>query len=432
MRALLRPSLALCLAAGLATAAGCASASGAYRDGMEAETGGDFDAAVGRYATALRRDASLPNVRGRLVVASREAVRRHLSTAATAPDAMATADAWLAADAVVAQAREVGVEAERPPTFAADRDRALDDAVYEGLARAAADVDRRDYAGSLARLDGLRRYRPSRERQAELDATARTAYHYWADDDLAAGRYRDALVHADAALGLGGPGAPGGADLASLRDEILLAGERRVAVLPADADGGAYPDRWLRDLDDALDEATGAAGAPFLAFADPADVRRAMRERGTSRVAIAGAARVAERVGADLAVLVRLDDPDETTRATDRRRIGARLRGSRDTTSYVRLTTELRLSAGAEITVVDAVSRQPVCSETLRESATDSFRDGRFSGTWRSLDLDRSERDLFDDGLRERAYDRALSALRDRLADRVAEQSVVCLSRQIP
>ncbi len=424
MRALFRLSLVLSLAV-----AGCATATGAYRDGMAAETAGDYDTAVRHYAAALARDASLPNVRGRLVVASREAVRRHLA-ATGVDDPVARAGAWLAAESVVAEARAVGVDAERPPTFGEDRDRALDAAVYETLARAAADLDRREYRSALARLDGSRRFRPSRDRQAELDATARTAYHYWADDDLADGRYRDALVHADAALGLGGPDSPGAADLAYLRDEVLAAGTRRVAVLPAHAEG--YPGRWLPDLDDTLADALAGAGTPFLAFADPADVRRVVRERGGTQIGVAGSARVAERVGADLAVLVRLDAPVETQRVTERRRVSARRRDSRDTTSYVRQTVEYRLVASGEVTVVDAASARPVCSETLRESESERSREARYRGAWRDLDLDRGERDLFDDDLPERARSRALTSLRDRVARRAAELARTCLVRQIP
>lgn len=416
----------------LAAAAGCASASGAYRDGMDAETRGDYDAAVHRYAMALRRDASLPNVRGRLVVASREAVRRHLAAAGAAPDATAAADAWLAAETVVATAHSAGVDPERPSTFAADRDRALDGAVYAHLADAASAVDAGDYPDALERLARARYYRPSPARQAELDETAQTAYRYWAEDDLAAGRYRAALAHADAALEFAAPASASAEALVALRGAVLAAGARTAALLPADADSRAYPDRWLRDLDSQLADAVVAADAPFLAYADPARVQRALRERSSPRLAVAGAARVGDRVGADYAVLIRLDRPAETQRTLDRRRIDARMRSGRDTTSYLRLTTEQRIEVGAEITVVGVATERPVCRETVREAATESYRTAVYRGDWRTLDLSRAERELFRDGEAERAGSRALATLRDRLAERAAAQAVLCLSRQIP
>jgi|GEM_PF-6596829 len=428
MRALLRPApLLLVLFALAAGVAGCASAERAYRDGMEAEVAGDFDAAVRRYAAALRRDASLPNVRGRLVVASREAVRQHLAAAAVAGGPIARADAWLAADAVVAEAASAGVDAERPPTFAADRDAALDAAVTAILEGAAVDVDARDYERALAALDGADRYRPSPARLAEMHAKRRDALRYWTEDDLAAGRYRAALAHADAALAYGaGPDEPVFRDL---RARILADGARRVVVLPAEDDGG-YPRGWTDTFDDALD--ARLAGRPFLDLADPADVRRMLSRGGAPRAPLARAVWAADRMGAELAVVVRVDAAEADERTSDRRRVAARLRGSRDTTSYVRERVDLRVAATAEVTVLRAGDRDPACSDRVTATGDGRWTRATFRGTWLSLDLDRDERALFEDDARDRARRDAFEEAADDLADRIARRAEDCLMRFVP
>ncbi len=425
MTPLLRPTLLLLVL--LLAAGGCVSAERAYRDGMEAEVAGDYDAAVRRYAAALRRDASLPNVRGRLVVASREAVRQHLAAAAVAPGPVARADAWLAADAVVAEAATAGVDAERPPTFDADRDAALDAATSAVLDGAAADVDARDYARALAALDGAGRYRPSPARLAEMHAMRRDALRRWTEDDLAAGRYRAALAHADAALADGaGPDEPLFRDL---RARILADGARRVVVLPAEDDGG-YPRGWADALDDALDERL--AGRPFLDFADPADTRRLIARGGAPRAPLARAAWLADRMGAELAVVVRVDAAEADERRSDRRRVAARLRDSRDTTSYVRERVDLRVATTAELTVLHAGDRDPACSDRVTATGDGRWTRATYRGAWRSLELDRDERALFEDERADNARRDAFDEAADALAERVARRAEDCLMTFVP
>lgn len=418
----------------LLTASGCVSAERAYRGGMDAEVSGDYDAAVSRYATALRRDAALPNVRGRLIVASREAIRAHLARAASVGP-VEGAGAWLAAERIVTEAQSVGVDADRPATFDADLADALDAALYAILSVAAQRVDGRDYAGALSALEQGRLYRPSPERQAELDATAQTAYAYWADDDLQAGRFRDALAHADAALALTPPGAD--ADrLAALRAAAIDAGTVVVALLSVQVDGrDALPDNFLRDLDDLLDERLVTGGGPFVALVDPGDVRRALRGRGArgSRVLSPDAAAdVARDLAADLAVSVDLGRPAETLRETQRRRVRSRLRVGRDTTSYLQTTTRVDVSMAARIRVVEAGTRRVVCTEEVRQTGTADALEARYPGDWRDLDLDRAERDRFAEDDVDRARGAALAGLRDALADDLARRAADCLNRQIP
>lgn len=418
----------------LLPASGCVSARGAYRGGMEAEVSGDYDAAVTRYTTALRRDGSLPNVRGRLQVASREAVRAHLTRAASVGP-VEGATAWLAAEHVVTEARSVGVDAARPATFDADLADALDGAVVAILTVAAGRVDGRDYPGALAALEQARLYRPSQHRQAELDATAQAAYSYWADDDLAAGRFRDALAHADAALALTPPGED--ADrLAALRVDAIDAGTVVVALLSIQVDGrGDLPAGFLRDLDDLLDERLATGGGPFVALVDPADVRRALRGRGARPGGVLGtdaAASVARDLDADLAVTVDLGPPAETLRETQRRRVRSRLRIGRDTTSYLQTTTRVELAATARIRVVEAGTRRVVCTEESRQTATADAREAIYRGNWRDLDLDRAERDRFAEDEVDRARAEAFVDLRAALANDLARRAADCLNRQIP
>lgn len=330
----------------------------------------------------------------------------------------------------MAEAAAAGVEAERPATFAADRDAALDAAAYTLLADAAAAVDARDYPRALAALDALPRFRPSPARQAEARATRADALAFWAEDERAAGRFRAALAHAAAAAALG-------ADVGDLHARILDEGAHLAVWLPATPDAsGDYPEAWLRRLDETLDEAAQDRD-PFLVSALPDDVRRLARSGTAPRSPLARAAWVAGRLDADFAVLVRLAAPVETVEVTSRERVAARRRGSRDTTSYVRETVERRIVTTAEATVLRADRREPVCTETVAARGQDRQRRGVYDGDWRTLDLGASERALFDAASPgrpgpDRAGQAALDELAGDLAERLAERATACLARQIP
>ena len=408
--------------------AGCASASDAYRSGMERETAGDYASAADSYVTSLERDGSLPNVRGRLEVAGREAVRRAITRAGTL-DPEGAAQAWLDADALVRRAAGVGVDLERRPTFDADRDAALALAVEDLHDRADAALASGDFAGSIDRLNRARAFRPTATEAAALDQTAVEAYRQWGAADLGAGRFRAALSRADAALAVAEDD-----DLLDLRAAVLDAGTVLVAVLPAESDDA--PEAFLRDLADVVVEESLAPPPLFVALADPAEVRRWERaQRGRRGPALADAPRrvgdAAADLGVDLAFVVSLGPLVEAETAGEPVRQRAETRAGAPAT-YTTRDVELTLSARGRVVGVEAGSQRDACDAPVRASVEEPYVRAGYDGDWRTLDLPRAARAGFADDVDDQAYARALDRLRDALAAEVAEAVAACAGRQVP
>ena len=427
----------------------CASAEDAYRDGMEEETSGDYTAAAAAYIRALERDPSLPNVAGRLGVAGREAVRGYVRSAAVAgPEA--AANAYLAAESLVRGAAAVGVDLDRPATFAADLDAALDAATGDLIGRADARLGAFDFPAVLPLLARARAYRPTPEQTAQMDGLARTAYLGWAEADLDAGRYRSALGRTEAALALGAP-VPEADRLHDLQRAILDAGAVVTAVFPAEAAYNDLPRGFLRDLDDVLADATVATPSPFVALVDPAETRRLLRgargnddgrrgpvgggpgRRGTSRIASPRlTAGLTRDLRADFGAAVEIGPLVETDAEGEPRTESARLRRGGTGTTYQRRRVRLTAELDAAFTVVDAASGQVVCDEEVEERVTEDYDRATYSGDWRDLDLSRSERAMFAPDAGAEASDRALQRLRDAAAEALAARITRCVERQVP
>lgn len=439
------PRYTLPLLLSLALVGACASAEDAYRDGMEEETAGDYAAAADAYIRALERDPEIDNVAGRLAVAGREAVAEWIARAALAgPEA--AADQYLAADALVRRAASVGVDLDRPATFDADRDAALDAATVDLLARADARLGAADFPASLALLTRARRYRPTPEQTVQMDGLARAAHLGWAEDDYAAGRYRAALGRTEAALALSAPPDEAGR-LRDLQLAILDAGTVVAAVFPAEAASDDFPRGFLRDLDDVLADGMAASPAPFVALTDPSDVRRYLRRgrygrddgrrgpvgrRGTNHMAHPRLlADYARDLGADLGVAVEVGPLVEAETEDDPRAESARLRRGGAGVTYQRRRVRLRLEADAAFVVVDAASGRVVCDEEFEERVSEDYDRAVYSGDWRDLDLSRRERAMFAADAGREAFDRALLRLRDATAEALAARVTRCVGRQV-
>ncbi|HEX8297909.1 MAG TPA: hypothetical protein VF594_02010 [Rubricoccaceae bacterium] len=473
-------SLLLLLA--LAVLPACKSAQGVYTDAMSLETSGDLEAAARAYADALRRDASLPNARGRLGVAGREAVAQRIAQAAAADTRSGAATEWLAAEALVRDAAAVGGSLERPATFEADvaaacaaavdalaeagHDRAsAGDAegavafygrarLYRPSAARARDLDvatvdalldggqarvrTGEFSAGLALYDRARSYHPSAERQQELDASARDAYAGWADADLAAGRFRGALAHADAALALASPGSTVAQDLAGLRAAVLDAGALVVAVFPADTPrtptGDAFPRDFLRDVSDVLLDDRLAPPVPFLFLVDPAEARSALRQ---ARGDLSGNPRLladlTRSLDADVGVYAEIDGFAFTEAETARRDVTFARRDGAAAVAGVRTTTEMTLRARAAVVATDASGRRIACDgDAPTVTVSERYDAATAAADPDALRLSDSDRALFGADPRDRTYGRLVTELRDRLADRLAERIGACLAGQVP
>ena len=407
---------------------GCASAEGAYRDGMDREVAGDYGAAAEAYVRALERDRGLANVPGRLRVAGREAVRRWTGGAA---DPVAAADGWLAADALVRRAGWVGVDLDRPATFEADRDGALDAAVADLLRRADDAGHELDWAAALGHLDRARVYRPSPARRAALDAAARDAHLGWARADADTGRYRSAYGRVESALALTADSDPALDAVLDLQDRIVAEGTVLVAALPAEA-VGRLPRGFAREIDDATAAAQDVSLPPLVAVLYPDDARRDVRRgRGGARTPRL-AAEAARCLGADLALTTEVGPLLETRTQGEAREGQARLRDGGGGAVYDWWTVTLALEADVAFDVVDAASGRVVCSGEAERRVTGTYEAAAYDGDWTALDLSRAERDRFREDADDVAFEDALARLRDALAGALADRAAGCLAAQVP
>ncbi|MEM0962562.1 MAG: hypothetical protein AAGK21_08520 [Bacteroidota bacterium] len=410
--------------------AGCGSAEGAYVDGMDLEVAGDYYGASEAYALALERDPEIPNVAGRLVVAGREAVARLLAEAASGGPEEA-ANAYLRADALVIRSSGVGVDLERPATFASDRDASLSAAVEHLRQRGDALFSAGDYEDTIDVLGRARAFRPTIRQASALDQLALDAYGEWAEDDVADGQFRSALARTDAMLALGM--ADRDADIADLRAEILTLGTVVVAVLPVEGEGDEL---FLRDLGDIIVEEHMAPPPLFVGVLDPADVRRwERRERDARDPDLSDSPRrigdAADDLGVDLASVAALFPiAEQTTRGTARAAT-AEIRGSRTRATYTVRETRIELEGEADVLVVDAGASIARCDDRVRRSIREEADVATYDGDWQELSLSRSDRRMFADDVLDRARERAEERLLDAMAAAIADRVASCAGRMV-
>ncbi len=419
----------LALAALVLVASACGgSAEGAYSDGMDFETAGDYAGAADAYALALERDRDLPNVAGRLTIAGREAITQYLAAANTT-DLEAAATAYLQADALIERAGALGIDLERPATFEGDRDAAFQEAVRDLYGRGRGALADGEYADAIDLTERARRFDPAGRSAVSLDGTIADAHGDWAEADLEAGRYRSALGRVDDAIAAG----PERDDLLDLRLAVLEAGTVVVAVFPAEGDADEL---FLRDLSDAMVEDHMLPPPPFIGVVDPSEVRRwERRERGRRRPDLGDSRRLlgeaALEVGADMGIVAVLGPIEESITRGRERNETATVRSTSARATYQQRRDEIDLEAGLDIVIVDAAGRL-VCEETVRRSVEESVDVASYNGDWQDLELSRAERRRFASDVRDLALEAGMGRLRDVLATAAADRVTACVGRQVP
>lgn len=428
----------LVLCAALLFTAGCASASKRFEQGQELEERGDYAGAVERYVQSLRKDADQPEVRERLAEAAAVYVEATLAAADRAHTEgrfAEAAEAYRTLDLLIDDADEVDVPVVLPETYADDRRTRFDDALAALVADAEAAFDAGRWSQALALYDRLDRYDPAPGYLDDREDARRRIYLAWADDDLAAGRYRDAAAHADDALALLEPDSDAARDALDIRAAALERGTMYVAVVPFrnETRGEGAPPAFLAELNDVLYLDHWSVPPPFVAVADPVLVGRELRRRDLRRGDLSRneAARVGRAVGADFVIVGAVERFEATEEDVRSRTERARTRDGVDTTYTVR-SGRLRYSVEVAYEVVDVARRRVVDRGRASESETGRFELAVYDGDPRDLRLDRGERRLFDERrLDDEARD-IEAELIDDLAPRIAERVFDDVLRRVP
>lgn len=398
-------------------AAACASAEKRMEQGVRLEQEGRPADAATRYVDALRKDPSLTTARVRLQIVGDAAVAEHLRAVSLLESAERldeAADELMVAEDLARRAAAVGVRLATPADLARRREDLFGRAAEEALAAAREltrggrwdEADRR-----LARA--LDRYEPAPEQRDALVRARADAHLGAAEAELARGGFRAAYERVERLKGLADEGAAAQwLDPAlRLQEEALRRGTRRVAVLPVGIDR-AQRDRLPEDfglaLNDALEADHWRRPPLFVDVMDAVATRGVARRHGYGRqtVSTAEAAAMGRELRADYVLVAAVDSVARWTGEVTRVRRPARTREGTDT-AYTALQGRERLRVRVRYFLVDPQMRRVVQEGVVSAESGAPLRRGEYAGDWRTLTLNREDRDLFD-GDREAAREREL------------------------
>ena len=316
-----------------------------------------------------------------------------------------------------------------PDGYAEQRRANFEAAITTLLDEGDAEIGRGDFASAIGKYDRARRYEPTREDEAALALASADAYIAWSQAAAARGEFRSAYDLAGQALAFVPPGSAAGAQIRRLQTEAIDLGSVRAALAPLrNSAGRDLPRGFLTTLNDDLEIERWTRPPPFVLVIEPALVRRALRDLGLDREPLRP--REAADLGRALAVdAVFAGEIERFRRVAEEKKREERTARTRsgDRATYLRIEDEVTLSATVSFEIVDVASRRPVCTRDVERSVQQRVVRGEYSGSLRTLDLDRDERRLFDaDEIAERERE-VEDALVDVLTVHVAEAAYACL-----
>lgn len=429
----------------LVGAAGCVSTQKRYDKAQDLELQGRFAEAADYYIRVLEREPGWEGALERLQEAGTRAVEGYLAEAEAArlegryDEALGVLDRL---DALRAEAADVGVALQVPVTYASYRESLAESAIEALLRRGERAEQAGDWPEALQAYERAVRYTDDPVRRAAFAGLQAGVHLRWAEQDLDGERYQAGFEHAGHILDLVPPEHPLADRALVLQDEALEAGTRIVAFLPfwrtEDVARGA-PAAVVQDLNDVLQYDHWSAALPFVAAADPVEMRRELRRLRYDRTVITNrqAAEIGRVVGTDYVVVgewtafVRKERnlKEETRRARMRGRAGT-VGGSRDTT-YVEQRYTLAFEATLAYRIIDPHTRRQVDQGTVEADVSGRARRGVFAGDYRDLDLSGVQLGLFEDEERQ-AVEELSAELVDALALRLADRVYDHLLRLIP
>ncbi|MBT8400388.1 MAG: hypothetical protein KJO98_07930 [Rhodothermia bacterium] len=417
----------------IVSSVGCASTEKKYKKGVEAEESGRFEEAAELYIQVLRSEPDWPDARARLESTGAIVIENRLARVASleADGAfVAAADQMATLDSFHARATAVGAQLELPPDFDSRRERMEDLAVRKLLRDGDQARSEARWADALRYYDrALQRGRMNQSEIASVRESRATVLVEWADQSLAAARYRMAFEKAQQGLDIVGHEHSLTRRIHDIQRAALEAGSRFVAMLPVAAKEGVRRDAGtllLTDLNDILVYDHWSNPPPFILVADPVSVRRELRSEVGRRgrvISRSEAVAVGRIVAADWVLAPEVADFRRTERITDSDVVRTRTKGRNalDTT-YVLNEVEIDYHARAIVRIYEVSSGDRLYEGHVDAGVKDRYQRGEYTGDYRHLDLSGSELAYFDpDELRVRV-DRIEEALADELARNIAER----------
>lgn len=416
-------------------AGACVSPEEHYYQGQGYEKSGNYANATNEYLSALEGDANFPGARESATSAGNRATADWYAEAGqmeAARDYRGAAGRYAEIDRLMARASKVGVRLNPGQDFARRRRMTLDAAIDECIA----DGGRYGSRGEWAKAIELYReaesdYEPD-ARRSQLLTDAR--YHTlvaWGESELQAGNARVAAEKADLALAIYGARNSRSGAAADLRERALELAQVIVVPTPTwRVDGLArrVPDRFLRDLDDILEDEHWSAPPEYVSMVDPGSARRELRNLHLDRVVLreSQAASLGRYLGAHLVVVNFLDRFDLVERGVENQQ-NVRTTDGRPA-SYTLFEGDRDLTVRAAFKIVDVRTKRVIRSGRAEVRESRPVRRANYRGDANRLDLTRKERSWFDSANMERLDDElmrdAAAGLAAKLAEEVYEELV--------
>ena len=425
--------------------AGCASTQKRYDKAQDLEAQGRYAEAAEYYIKVLEKEAEWEGAPERLREAGNQAIVLLFDEA----DAARLEGNYAAAlraldylDELHAAAAGVGVTLDLPENYAAYRQEVTQTAVDDLLRRGQRAEQAGDWREALDAYERAARYTDDPDRLAEFAGLQANVHLQWAQYDFDREYYQAAFDRAQQAIYLAGPGHPLEEQALAFQESALASGTRFVAFLPfwrTEDVGRHAPGNVVPDLNDVLVYQHWSVPVPFIAPADPVQIRRELRRLRYDRTVITRrqAAEIGRVAGADYVVVGEWTvferkerNIKEKTRKTRLRGRHATTGGSNDTT-YVEQTLTLEFEAEMVFRIIDPRTRQEVDDGRVDAEVSGRVTRGIFAGDYRDLDLSGSELSLFEDDERlaeEELGDELVDLVAARLAERVYDR----LLRLIP
>ncbi len=445
MHTLLRlTSTLICLAA-LLWMIGCASTQKRYDKAEDLELQGRYAEAAEYYIKVLEKEPDWEGAPERLREAGNQAVVLFFDEA-DAAQAEGNYDGALRAldrlDTLLDAAADVGVTLDVPDGYAQFRDDVIKSAVASFIDRAERAERAGDWDAALRAYQRAADYTSDPEQRAQLTASQAEVHLRWADYDFGRAYYRAGFDHAQVAIDLVGPTHPVAERARAMQATALEAGTRAVAFLPfwrTEEVAREAPSNVVQDLNDVMQYDHWAVSMPFIAAADPVQIRRELRRLRYDREIITRrqAAEIGRVVLADYVVVGEWTEVVRKERNLKEKTRKARLKGRRATTggtndtTYVEQNFRLELDAEVVYRIIDPRTRREVDKGTVTAEVSGRVERAIFAGDYRDLDLSGSELSLFEDEERiatEELGDELVDTIALRLAERIYDR----LLRQIP
>lgn len=424
---------------------GCASTQKRYDKAQDLELQGRYAEAAEYYIKVLKKEAEWEGAPERLQEAGNLAVEIFLEEAEAATF-NGNFDAALRAldrlDALRDAAGDVGVTLAVPDDYAAYRDELRESAIEAFIVRAERAEEAGDWNEALRAYDSAARYTNNPDKRAAFVQAQAEVYLRWADNEFQRDYFRAGFDRAQQALDLVGPQHPLAERALAMQATALEAGARAVAFLPfwrTEEVARDAPPHVVQDLNDVMFYDHWAVPLPFIAVADPVQVRRELRRLRYDREIITRrqAAEIGRVVLADYVVVGEWTEMQREERNLKEKTRRARMKGRRATTGgsndtiYVEQDFRLELDAEIVYRIIDPRTRREIDKGRASADVSGRVKRAVFAGDYRDLDLSGSERSLFEDDER-LATEELGDELVDKLALLLAERVYDRLLRQIP